>query len=199
MEVIDTNIPEVKIIIPKLYGDSRGYFMETFQKQHFEEHLEKTDFVQNNESFSQYGVLRGLHYQRPPCAQGKLVRVIKGEVLDVAVDVRLGSPSFGQHVSVVLNEENKKQLWIPRGFAHGFVVLSDTALFSYHCDNYYAPEYDAGLLWNDKDIAIDWGIPENDIKLSEKDKVQPTLSEVKSFKHFSYTKNSKVIFKCLKY
>lgn len=188
MEIEKTNIDGVLILKPRVFGDYRGYFMESFRQSFFNDNVRKTSFVQGNESFSQYGVLRGLHYQRPPCAQGKLVRVIKGEVLDVAVDIRLGSPTFGQHVSVVLNEENKKQLWIPTGFAHGFVVLSDTALFSYHCDNYYAPDHDSGLLWNDKDIAIDWGIPENDIKLSEKDKVQPTLSEVKSFKHFSFTK-----------
>ena len=188
MKVIETVIKDVKVLIPNVLGDLRGYFLESFRKSIFDELVEETDFVQTNESFSQYGVLRGLHYQRPPCAQGKLVRVIRGEVLDVAVDIRLGSPTFGQHVSVVLNEENKKQLWIPRGFAHGFVVLSDTALFNYQCDNYYATDHDSGLLWNDKDIAIDWGIPENDIKLSEKDKVQPTLSEVKSFKHFSYPK-----------
>ena len=141
MNFIQTEIPEVIIIEPKVFGDSRGYFLESFNKKEFERNIGKIDFVQDNESKSTYGVLRGLHYQLPPFAQSKLVRVIKGEVLDVAVDIRKGSPTFGKHVAVELSEENKKQLFIPRGFAHGFLTLSKEAIFTYKVDNYYAPDY----------------------------------------------------------
>ncbi|WP_319481195.1 dTDP-4-dehydrorhamnose 3,5-epimerase [uncultured Draconibacterium sp.] len=181
MNIINTTIPEVLIFEPKVFGDSRGYFMESFRQELIEEHIGNVRFVQDNESFSQYGVLRGLHFQRPPHTQGKLVRVLQGEVLDVAVDIRIGSPTYGQHVAVKLNAENKRQLWIPRGFAHGFVVLSETALFSYKCDNYYAPEADGGVMWNDAAIGIDWLLPEKDFQLSDKDTKHPFLEEISDF------------------
>jgi dTDP-4-dehydrorhamnose 3,5-epimerase len=187
MKVINTTIPEVLIFEPKVFGDSRGYFMESFRQKVVEEHIGQVNFVQDNESFSQYGVLRGLHFQRPPHTQGKLVRVLQGEVLDVAVDIRLNSPTYGQHVAVKLSADNKRQLWIPRGFAHGFAVLSPTALFSYKCDNYYAPEYDGGILWNDPAIGIDWQIPENDIQLSEKDTQHPLLKDISYFDYDAFS------------
>ena len=178
MEIEKTSIDGVLILNPKVFGDSRGYFMESYKLSFFDELVEKTDFVQTNESYSQYGVLRGLHFQKPPFTQAKLVRVLQGEVLDVAVDLRKGSPTFAEHVAVVLNDENKQQLFVPRGFAHGFVVLSKTALFSYKCDNYYAPDHDAGLRWNDPDIGIDWQIKSDQLSLSKKDQEQPTLQEL---------------------
>lgn len=181
MKVIKTSIPDVLIFEPKVFGDARGYFLESFRQDVIEEHIGDVQFIQDNESFSQYGVLRGLHYQRPPFTQGKLVRVLQGEVLDVAVDLRLDSPTYGEHVNVKLSAENKRQFWVPRGFAHGFVVLSETALFSYKCDNYYAPAYDGGIAWNDPAIAIDWLLPESDLLLSEKDRKHPGLSAVKDF------------------
>ncbi len=190
MNIINTAIPEVFIFEPKIFGDSRGYFMESFRLELFEEYTGNVCFVQDNESFSQYGVLRGLHFQRPPHTQGKLVRVIQGEVLDVVVDIRIGSPTYGQHVAVKLSADNKRQLWIPRGFAHGFVVLSPTALFSYKCDNYYAPKYDGGIMWNDPAIGIDWLLPENDIQLSEKDSRHPQLEEIKDFEYSLFTKEN---------
>ena len=171
MNVIKTEIEGVVIIEPKVFGDERGYFFESFSQREFEEKVCQTVFVQDNESKSKYGVLRGLHFQKPPYAQAKLVRVIKGKVLDVAVDIREESPTFGKHVAVELSEKNKRQLFIPRGFAHGFVVLSDEAVFQYKCDNYYAPDYEDGILWNDPKLGIDWKIPVEDVILSEKDKV----------------------------
>lgn len=177
MNVIDTHIRDVKIIEPTLFGDHRGYFCEVFVQQVFDEKVGKTTFVQDNESKSGYGVLRGLHYQQGAFAQAKLVRVVQGCVLDVAVDLRKDSPTFGRHVAVELNDTNKRQLFIPRGLAHGFVVLSDTAVFQYKCDNYYAPEAEAGIAWNDPDLSIDWQVPIHDIRLSEKDKHHPLLKE----------------------
>jgi len=178
MDFIKTKIPGVVIIEPKVFGDHRGYFFESFNLKTFEEKVQKINFVQDNESKSTRGVLRGLHFQKPPFAQAKLVRCVKGTVLDVAVDIRKDSPTYGKHVAVELSEENKKQLFIPRGFAHGFVVLSDNAIFSYKVDNWYAPEYDSGILWNDKDLNIDWGILDEDVKLSEKDSVQQLLKDL---------------------
>lgn len=178
MNIIKTDIEGVIIIEPKIFSDDRGYFFESFSQQRFIENVCETTFVQDNESKSTYGVLRGLHYQKPPFAQSKLVRVVSGRVLDVAVDIRKGSPTFGKYVSVELSEDNKRQFFIPRGFAHGFVVLSQTAIFQYKCDNYYAPQSEGSLLWNDKTINIDWQIPQTDIILSEKDKISPVFSEV---------------------
>jgi len=173
-----TNIPDIIIIEPKVHGDKRGYFMETFKKDTLEEFLGyKIEFCQDNESKSSKGVLRGIHYQLPPFAQTKLVRVIKGRVLDIAVDIRVGSPTFGKHIAIELSEQNKKQLLIPRGFAHGFIVLSDEAIFSYKVDNYYNPKHDRGILFNDKDLNINWKLPDNEIQLSSKDKIQPKLRD----------------------
>lgn len=175
---IETKIRDLYIIEPKVFGDNRGYFMETYNKKQFEEAGLTMEFVQDNESKSCKGVLRGLHFQTKN-TQGKLVRVTKGAVYDVAVDLRKGSPTYGQYEGVILTEENKKQFYVPEGFAHGFLVLSEEAVFNYKCTNFYAPEYDSGLLWNDPDVAIEWpteGIDE--IILSEKDKVQKTLKEL---------------------
>ena len=177
MNIIKTDIEGVIIIEPKIFSDDRGYFFESFSQQRFIENVCETTFVQDNESKSTYGVLRGLHYQKPPFAQSKLVRVVSGRVLDVAVDIRKGSPTFGKYVSVELSEDNKRQFFIPRGFAHGFVVLSQTAIFQYKCDNYYAPQSEGSLLWDDKTVNIDWQIPQTDIILSEKDKISPVFSE----------------------
>ncbi len=155
MNVIDTNIEAVKIIEPKIFADKRGYFFESFNQRLFNEKVCKTSFVQNNESKSFYGVLRGLHYQLPPYAQSKLLRVVKGKVLDVAVDIRKGSPTFAQYASATLSEENKRLLFIPRSFAHGFIVLSEEAVVQYKCDNFYAPDHEVSIIWNDSDIKID--------------------------------------------
>ncbi|MBN2816766.1 MAG: dTDP-4-dehydrorhamnose 3,5-epimerase [Campylobacterales bacterium] len=175
-----TTIPEVLIIEPTVHGDERGYFVETFRADKLEEFLGyKVDFCQDNESKSSRGVLRGLHYQLHPAAQTKLVRVIQGKVLDVAVDIRKNSPTFGNHVAVELSGENKKQLLVPRGFAHGFVVLEDDTVFAYKVDNYYSPENDRGIAFDDADLNIDWQISYDDLNLSAKDKVQPKLSEAK--------------------
>ena len=170
MNFIQTEIPEIYIIEPKVFGDSRGYFFEAFKQKEFEEKIGKIDFIQDNESKSKYGVLRGLHYQLSPYAQAKLVRVIKGNVLDVAVDIRKDSPTFGQHVAIELTGENKKQLFIPRGFAHGFLTLSSEAIFMYKVDNYYAPDYEGGINYEDPQLNIEWDVSANDIKVSEKDK-----------------------------
>lgn len=185
MNILDTEIPEVKIIEPNVFGDHRGYFFESFSQKEFEEKVCKTTFIQDNESKSKYGVLRGLHFQKGEKAQSKLVRVVQGSVLDVAVDIRKGSPTFGKHVTVELNDENKRQMFIPRGFAHGFVVLSETVIFQYKCDNYYAPEAEAGIAWDDPELGIDWKVAAEDILLSEKDKKNPILS--KSDALFDYT------------
>ncbi|KUK76839.1 MAG: dTDP-4-dehydrorhamnose 3,5-epimerase [Proteiniphilum acetatigenes] len=175
MNVLKTNIEGVLIIEPRVFGDERGYFFESYSQREFEEKVCKTLFVQDNESKSVYGVMRGLHFQKPPFAQAKLVRVVKGRVLDVAVDIREGSPTYGQYVSTELTGENKRQLFIPRGFAHGFVVLSEEALFQYKCDNYYAPGYEGAIRWDDPKLGIDWKLPLEDIILSEKDKNNPLL------------------------
>jgi len=169
MNVIETPIPDVLLFEPRVFGDERGYFLETYRQDLFEKHVGKVNFVQDNESKSSYGVLRGLHFQKPPFAQSKLVRVVSGTVLDVAVDLRRGSPWYGRHVVVELDARKKKMLWIPKGFAHGFVVLSDEAVFAYKCDEYYAPDHDAGVIWNDSRLGIDWGVPEKDIRVSAKD------------------------------
>mgnify|MGYP000733972574 CR=1 FL=1 len=179
MKIISQSIPDVILIEPVVHGDERGYFFETFRQDEFEEAIGyKVNFIQDNESRSSKGVLRGLHFQLPPFAQSKLVRVIEGEVLDVAVDIRQGSPSYGHHVTALLTGKNKRQLFIPRGFAHGFVVISDDAIFSYKVDNCYAPDCDRGLAFNDKELGIDWRISEEYLKLSEKDKNQPSLLQL---------------------
>lgn len=169
MNYIQTEIDGVWIIEPKVFTDYRGYFMEAFKKEEFEKHIGVVDFIQDNESKSSFGVLRGLHYQKGECSQAKLVRVIKGRVLDVAVDLRQSSPTFGKHVSVELNEENKRQFFIPRGFAHGFLVMSEEAIFTYRVDNSYAPQSEASIVYNDKDLNINWPIAEEQIIMSEKD------------------------------
>lgn len=168
MEIIKTNIEGVIIIEPRIFKDDRGYFFESFSQREFEEKVCKTTFVQDNESKSSYGVLRGLHFQKPPFAQSKLVRVIKGAVLDVAVDIRKGSPTFGQYVSVELTGDNHRQFFIPRGFAHGFSVLSEEVIFQYKCDNFYSPQSEGAIAWNDPDLNIDWRIPIEEVVLSEK-------------------------------
>ena len=177
MEIIKTNIEGVVIIEPRIFKDDRGYFFESFSQREFEEKVCKTTFVQDNESKSSYGVLRGLHFQKPPFAQSKLVRVIKGAVLDVAVDIRKGSPTFGQYVSVELTGENHRQFFIPRGFAHGFSVLSEEVIFQYKCDNFYSPQSEGAIAWNDPDLNIDWRIPAEKVVLSEKDSKHPSLKD----------------------
>ena len=181
IEVIKTEIPGVLIIEPKVFGDARGYFLESFNAKEF---AEKTglniDFVQDNESMSSYGVMRGLHFQRPPFTQSKLVRCVKGVVLDVAVDIRKGSPTYGKHVSVELTEENHRQFFVPRGFAHGFAVLSETAVFQYKCDNFYAPQADGGISILDDSLGIDWRIPTDKAILSEKDTKHACLKDFDS-------------------
>lgn len=180
MEVIKTPIDGVVIIEPRLFRDARGYFFESYSKREFDGKVRPVEFVQDNESMSAFGVMRGLHFQRPPFAQSKLVRCVKGAVLDVAVDIRKGSPTFGQHVVAELTEENHRQFFIPRGFAHGFVVLSETAVFQYKCDNYYHPESDAGISILDTSLGIDWRIDPAKAILSEKDLRQPLLAEFDS-------------------
>ena len=177
MKVIETEIEGVFILEPRVFGDDRGYFFESFSLKYFEEKVSKMVFVQDNESKSKYGVLRGLHYQLPPYTQAKLVRVVKGRVLDVAVDIRKGSPTFGKYVAVELSEENKLQFFLPKGFAHGFAVLSEEAIFQYKCDEYYAPDYEGAICYDDPDLGIDWRLPLKDIILSEKDKKHPRLRD----------------------
>lgn len=180
-----TEIPDVVVIEPTVHGDSRGYFVETFRQDKLEEFLGyKINFCQDNESKSSKGVLRGLHYQLPPHAQTKLVRVIQGRVLDVAVDIRKNSPTFGQYVAVELNADNKKQLLVPRGFAHGFVVLEDDTIFAYKVDNYYSPECDRGIAFDDESLNIDWILKKEELKLSDKDTKQPKLNETKDLFEF---------------
>lgn len=178
MKITKTTIEGVVIIEPRLFEDTRGYFFESFSQREFLTEVEDTRFVQDNESLSSYGVLRGLHFQKPPYAQAKLVRVVKGSILDVAVDIRKGSPTFGQYISTELSDENKYQLYIPRGFAHGFVTLTDDTIVQYKCDNYYYPETEGAILWNDPDLNIDWQIPHSEIILSEKDKKNPMLKDI---------------------
>ncbi len=178
MNFVQTAISGVVIIEPKVFGDDRGYFFESFNQNRFEESIGKISFVQDNESRSVRGVLRGLHFQRPPFDQAKLVRCVEGVVLDVVVDIRAGSPTYGKHVAVELSANNKRQLFIPRGFAHGFVVLSETAIFQYKVDNWYSPENDGGILWNDETLGIDWKIESHEVQLSGKDKIQPLLKDL---------------------
>lgn len=187
MEIIKTNIDDVLLIQPRLFNDGRGYFFESYSQREFAEKVRPIHFVQDNESKSSYGVLRGLHFQKMPYAQSKLVRVIKGAVLDVAVDIRKGSPTFGQHVAVELTAENHLQVFIPKGFAHGFSVLSDEAVMQYKCDNFYHPESEGALAWDDPDLRVDWRIPAEKIILSEKDKHHHPLKDMPCF--FNYNEN----------
>ena len=189
MEVLKTALDGVLILEPRVFNDPRGYFFESFSQREFDEKLapilgHSIRFVQDNESMSSYGVMRGLHFQRPPFTQSKLVRCVRGAVLDVAVDIRKGSPTYGQHVAVELTEENHRQFFVPRGFAHGFSVLSDTAVFQYKCDNFYAPQADGGISIKDDSLGIDWKIPTENAVLSEKDTLHPLLENFNS--PFSY-------------
>lgn len=187
MEVIKTKIEGIVIVEPRIFKDARGYFYESFSQKEFDEKVMPIRFVQDNESMSTYGVMRGLHFQRPPFTQSKLVRCCRGAILDIAVDIRKGSPTYGQHVAIELTEENHRQLFIPRGFAHGFAVLSDVAVLQYKCDNFYAPQADAGIQLRDKDLGIDWQIPTENAILSEKDIKHPCLKDFDS--PFDYNMN----------
>lgn len=183
MNIIRTDIPDLLIIEPDIYGDSRGYFFESFSRRKFEEATGiKVDFVQDNESRSSYGVVRGLHFQKSPYAQAKLVRVVRGRVRDIAVDLRPDSPTFGKYHAIELSEDDHRQFFIPKGFAHGFSVLSEDAVLQYKCDEYYAPETEGGIAWNDPDLDIDWQIPEDKMIISSKDQNHPTLKEYLSIK-----------------
>ena len=185
MKVIDTDIAGLKILEPRVFCDARGYFFESYSKRVFDKEVTEIDFVQDNESKSARGVIRGLHFQRPPFAQAKLVRCVRGAVLDIAVDIRKGSPTYGQHVAVELTEDNHRQFFIPRGFAHGFAVLSNEAVFQYKCDNYYNAESDGGISLLDPDLGIDWRIELDKAILSEKDKHHPLLKDFDSpFKYY---------------
>ena len=185
MKVIETSIPGVLVVEPQVFGDARGYFLESWNQRDFDAAVRPVRFVQDNESKSRYGVLRGLHFQKGKYAQSKLVRVVKGRVLDVAVDIRRGSPTFGQHVACELTGENHRQFFIPRGFAHGFSVLSEEAVFQYKCDNPYAPDQEGAIAWNDPALGIDWGLPEADVLLSEKDRHHAPLAEADGLFDFS--------------
>ncbi|MBQ3190989.1 MAG: dTDP-4-dehydrorhamnose 3,5-epimerase [Bacteroides sp] len=180
MEIIKTEIEGVVILEPRIFKDERGYFFESFSQREFDEKVMPIRFVQDNESMSTYGVMRGLHYQKMPYTQSKLVRCTHGKVLDIVVDIRKGSSTFGQHVAVELSDENHRQLFIPRGFAHGFAVLSDVAVFQYKCDNFYAPQAEAGIQLRDEELGIDWKIPTSEAILSEKDKNYPFLRDIVS-------------------
>ena len=180
MKFTETKISDLIIIEPTVFGDARGYFLESYNQKKFEEVIGKTSFVQDNESKSSKGVLRGLHFQKPPFQQAKLVRCIEGEVLDVAVDIRKNSKTYGKHVAVLLSGENKRQLFVPRGFAHGFLVLSERATFAYKVDNAYSPDHDSGIRWNDKELNIKWGEENCDIVTSKKDAALPFFSKFKS-------------------
>jgi dTDP-4-dehydrorhamnose 3,5-epimerase len=186
MKIIASEIPDVKIIEPEIAADGRGYFFESYRREAFEKEIGAVQFMQENESFSTYGVLRGLHFQKPPLSQGKLVRVIKGEVLDVAVDIRCGSPWYGRHVARKLNSENKTQMWIPPGFAHGYVVLSPEAIFFYKCDNYYSPAHEAGISYDDPFLKIDWLLDKSQIKLSQKDSKYASFEKALAHKYFQF-------------
>lgn len=187
MEVIKTDIEGVVIIEPRIFNDDRGYFYESFSQREFEEKVCRTIFVQDNQSKSSYGVVRGLHFQKPPYSQSKLVRCIKGAVLDVAVDIRKGSPTFGKYVAVELTEDNHRQFFVPRGFAHGFAVLSEEAVFQYKCDNYYCKESEGSVAWDDPQLAIDWKIPAEKVILSEKDKLSKNIADAEFL--FDYNEN----------
>lgn len=181
MEIIKTDIEGVVILEPRVFADARGYFFESYSKRELDEALGySVDFVQDNQSMSSRGVVRGLHFQKPPFTQAKLVRCIKGKVLDVAVDLRKDSPTFGKHVAVELSEKNKRELFVPRGFAHGFSVLSEEAIFQYKCDNYYAPQSEGGIALSDSDLGIDWHIPSDEMILSAKDEKHPLLKDIES-------------------
>ncbi|MBN2400284.1 MAG: dTDP-4-dehydrorhamnose 3,5-epimerase [Candidatus Aminicenantes bacterium] len=186
MKITACEIPAVKMIEPRIIGDRRGHFVESFRHDKFTQAVGPVNFVQENESFSTFGVLRGLHFQKPPMSQGKLVRVLSGEVLDVAVDIRWGSPCYGMHVARKLNAENKRQMWIPSGFAHGYVVLSSEAIFAYKCDQYYSPDHEAGIRYDDPFLAIDWLLAKPQIILSEKDKRHDCFENVLAAKYFQY-------------
>ncbi len=190
MQVIQTAIPDVLVFEPVVFGDERGYFFESFRQDIFERHVGHIMFVQDNESKSGRGVLRGLHFQKPPYTQSKLVRAVYGTVLDIAVDLREGSPWYGRHVSCVLDSKRKNMLWIPKGFAHGFAVLSPEAVFAYKCDNYYSPSHDAGVLWSDPALGIDWGMPAEAIRVSSKDASQPLFGESVHFRYADYRKEN---------
>lgn len=177
MDIIETGIKEVLIVKPRIFYDKRGYFFESFSEREFCEKVRQVKFVQDNESMSSYGVIRGLHFQKPPFTQSKLVRCVKGSVMDIAVDIRKGSPTYGQYVAAELNDENHLQFFVPRGFAHGFAVLSDIAVFQYKCDNYYAPQSEGGIQLLDESLGIDWKIPEGKAILSDKDMNNPLLQE----------------------
>jgi len=187
MEVIRTAIPDVVIISPRLFGDARGYFFESYSQRDFDRQVRTVRFIQDNESRSCYGVVRGLHFQKGADAQSKLLRVVRGKVLDVAVDVRVGSPTFGRHVAVELSEDNHLQLFIPRGFAHGFSVLSEDVVFQYKCDNFYAPASEGAIAWDDPDLGIDWGVKPEDVILSAKDAAHPRLRDVAPEDLFDYS------------
>ena len=187
MDVIKTDIEGVVILEPRLFEDERGYFFEAFSEREFTEKVRECHFVQENEAYSTYGVVRGLHFQRPPHAQSKLVRVVKGRVLDVVVDIRKGSPTFGKHIAVELSAENHRQLFIPRGFAHGYSVLSEEALLEYKCDNYYAPASEGAILWNDPALGIDWQLPTESVILSDKDLKNPALAECEALFDYNET------------
>lgn len=187
MNVIKTDIEGVVIIEPTVFRDARGYFFESFSQREFEEKVRPVNFVQDNESMSSYGVMRGLHFQAPPFTQSKLVRCVKGKVLDVAIDIRRGSPTFGKHVAVELSEDNHLQFFVPRGFAHGFAVLSETAVFQYKCDNFYTPQADGGISIKDESLGIDWQIPMEHVILSEKDIKHSCLKDLDS--PFEYNEN----------
>lgn len=181
MDYLKTEIEGGYIIEPRVFNDARGYFMEAWKQEEFNEHIGRVDFIQDNESKSSFGVLRGLHYQKGEASQAKLVRVIKGKVLDVAVDIRRSSPTFGKHVMVELSEDNKRQFFIPHGFAHGFLVLSQEAIFTYKVDRPYAPQAEAGIRWNDPDLAIEWPIDPGQVQTSAKDLVQPLFKDAELF------------------
>ena len=187
MKIIETEIRDLVVIEPDIFGDERGYFFESFSEREFCSKVKEVRFVQDNESKSRYGVLRGLHFQKPPYAQSKLVRVVKGAVLDVAVDIRKGSPTFGRHVAVELSEQNHRQFFIPRGFAHGFAVLTEEVIFQYKCDNFYAPQSEGALAWDDPALAIDWKLPADDVILSAKDSCHPCLKDAPWL--FDYNEN----------
>ena len=193
MEIIKTAIDDIVIIKPRIFKDGRGYFFESFSQKEFDEKVRPITFVQDNESMSSYGVIRGLHYQKPPFTQSKLVRCIRGKVLDVAVDIRKGSPTFGHHVAVELSEDNHLQFFIPKGFAHGFAVLSDVAIFQYKCDEFYTPQSEGGIQLADDSLNINWQIPNEKIILSEKDKIRAKLADTELV--FDYNTDMYTIFK----
>ena len=186
MTITASEIPDIKIIEPRVFSDRRGYFFESFRLDEFSSAVGPVSFVQENESFSVHGALRGLHFQKPPKDQGKLVRVVRGEVLDVAVDIRRGSPWYGKHVARKLNGENKRQMWIPAGFAHGYVVLSDEAIFAYKCDNYYSREHEAGIRYDDPFLKIDWLLNKSQLQLSENDDRNESFEKVLATAFFQY-------------